>query len=175
MITQKELKGLVSYNPISGELTWLERSKKQINDDHQRSAWNSKHKDKVAGGSLCSSGYKRIVLLNRCYRQHRIIWLYVNGEEPVSVDHINHDKTDNRITNLRSANHVINSHNMPKSKANKSGVVGVHWCQTKIKWCAEIKCKGKKISLGYFLSFFEAVCARKSANIKYKFHENHGK
>ena len=57
---------------------------------------------------------------------------------------------------------------------NTSGVNGVWWRKDRNRWAADIKVNGKKIWLGQYIDFFEAVCARKSANVKYGFNESHG-
>lgn len=60
-------------------------------------------------------------------------------------------------------------------RTNISGVAGVHFRKCRNKWRARIMVDGIDIHLGHFSDKFEAICARKSANNKYGFHENHGK
>lgn len=81
------------------------------------------------------------------------------------VDHINRNKKDNRSINLRNTNKSINAFNSDRRKTNTSGVTGVWWRKDTNRWSAEIKKDGKKISLGCFGSFEEAVEARKKAEV----------
>lgn len=162
MITQKELKELINYDASTGVITWLVASSNRIKAGD------------VAGGKLDNS-YRRITLLSNHYLQHRIAWIYTYGYEPNVIDHINHNGSDNRIKNLRDTDHPTNCKNMRKSKANKSGITGVQWIKRHKKWTSEIMSCGKRVFIGNYLSLFEACCARKSAEIKYNFHVNHGK
>ncbi|MDU7405670.1 MAG: HNH endonuclease [Citrobacter portucalensis] len=130
----------------------------------------------VAGG-LNDQGYRIINFGDYSYRAHRIVWEMHNGPIPegMSVDHLNHVRDDNRIENLRLVSHRQNMMNMAKSKANTSGVTGVHWFKSRNKWVAKITVKGKSKTLGYFSDFQCAVNCRKKAEKLYGFHENHGK
>lgn len=101
---------------------------------------------------------------------HRLILNACNGHY---VDHINHNTLDNRKFNLRIVNASENSRNMLIPSTNNSGFCGVR--KERNKWRAQIKVKGKKIHIGCFDSFDEAKKERIKANIKYGFHENHGK
>lgn len=104
------------------------------------------------------------------YKAHRIAFLIMTGSIPEKVDHINHIGTDNRWSNLASSNSTMNGKNM--SKKPKNGIFGI--CKWNGKWKAQIGHENKMLHLGYYEDYFEACCARKSAEIKYKFHPNHG-
>lgn len=117
-------------------------------------------------------GYLRIRLKGKQYMAHRLAWLYSYGEWPKYIDHINHDKTDNRIANLRSVSHTENMKNKPKYKNNKSGITGVY--QMEKNWRVLITSNKKRMHVGYYPSLFDAACARKSAENKLGFHKNHG-
>ena len=65
-------------------------------------------------------------------------------------DHINGDKTDNRLANLRDVTRLENARNMPRPKNNTSGVLGVSWSKSHGKWAARIKVEGRKLSAGHF-------------------------
>jgi hypothetical protein len=98
------------------------------------------------------------------------------GEWPNhEIDHINGDSLDNRICNLRDVTSQGNNRNMSLAKTNTSGVCGVRYKKDRSKWVALITLNNRQTHLGYYQDFFEAVCARKSAERKYGFHENHGR
>jgi len=161
MITQQELKELLSYNSKTGIFTWLVSLSNRV---------------KIGGvaGSPDSNGYSVIKVRGRRYYAHRLAWLYMTGARPKSIDHINHDRADNRIINLREATQQENMRNSTLRKDNTSGVCGVYQRKDMNKWQALIVAEGKILHLGYFTDKFEAICARKSAGNKYGYHANHG-
>lgn len=137
--------------------------------------WNKKYGDKVA----TSSDGRRYLLIHidrYPFKAHRLAFLYEEGKLPdLQVDHINQDRGDNRWSNLRLVTALENSRNQKIPKNNKSGVIGVFWRNSRKRWRSQIKVCGDDIRLGEFKDFFEAVCSRKSAELKYKFHKNHNK
>lgn len=179
MISQELLKELLNYNPETGVFTWLARGDKYFQSPLAAKSWNNRFAGKEAGTSHSNSTsrtrYVSITLFQKQYRAHRLAWLYVYGESPrYKIDHINGDGADNRIANLRDVTDSVSAKNMPMLKRNKSGVTGIHWCKITEKWCAMIH-SGKTKNLGYFSDKFEAICARKSAEARLGFHENHGR
>lgn len=159
-LTQKMVKDLLIYNPDTGVFT------------------NRIDRRRIKAGDLSGTlnvGYIRITINNKRCLAHRLAWLYVYGEMPISdIDHINHNRLDNRIENLRLADKVVNGKNMSKSVRNKSGVVGVSWNTREKKWKAQISINKARKTIGAFKDFFECVCARKSAENKHGYHANHG-
>lgn len=93
----------------------------------------------------------------------------------MELDHINHVRADNRISNLREVSRSQNNKNMPRYKNNKSGVTGVSWYRSAGKWRAQIRVEGKKKHLGLFDEIKDAAKAVEAAEAKYGYHENHGK
>jgi hypothetical protein len=93
-----------------------------------------------------SSGYIRTALARKQLTGHRLAWLLHYGEFPakgLEIDHINHDKTDNRIENLRAVSKSVNQHNLYKAKKqNKIGLLGVS--RVKQKFQAEIVLPGSQ-------------------------------
>lgn len=161
-MTQAKLKDLLAYDPDTGIFTWLV------------SATNSVKVGSVAG-TIGNHGYLHIMINGRRYLAHRLAWMYVHGRFPCGqTDHINHERLDNRINNLREVTADENSKNLSLRKSNKSGFTGVFFDKYAYKWRAQIKFNDKIISLGYFINIEDAIEARKEANIKYSFHENHG-
>ena len=159
-LTQQRLKEVLNYDAESGVFTWAVTRTRAVNG-------------RVAGGSD-GHGYWMICVDGVKYPAHRLAWLYVYGFCPKEVDHQNHIRTDNRLVNLRATNKSGNARNISKPIDNTSGVVGVSWTKRlgkrNDKW--EVRACGK--FLGYFDDFFEAVCKRKSAELKFNFHPNHG-
>ena len=108
---------------------------------------------------------------------HRYLWEQVNGPVPegMTLDHIDGDTHNNDLSNLRLVTQQDNTRNGKLSKNNTSGVNGVVWNKRDSKWTARVKVDYKQLYLGQFDDWFEAVCARMSANNLYGFHENHGR
>ena len=131
------------------------------------------------GRLLCldSHGYRVAKIDGKTVKQHRYIWEKTNGPIPagMQIDHINGEPDDNRMENLRLVTRQENMQNAKLSVNNKSGVTGVRWYDKRGKWRSQMQAGGEKIHLGYFDDWFEAVCARLSANNRYGFHTNHGR
>lgn len=159
MITQEELKELFHYDKDSGLFTYT------------YSRGNKKSGD--IAGTVNKDGYVHIKINKKIYKAHRLAWLYEYGYMPDYIDHENHSRCDNRISNLCETTYAENNKNESLPSNNESGVIGVHF--RKNRWIAQIGIEDKKIHLGSFLEFSEAVNARKNAEVLYGFHENHGK
>ena len=161
-LTQEKIKEVLHYDLDTGVFVWLKRTSVRIMIGD-------------TAGCVSKNGYYQIKALNIVSYAHRLAFLYMTGEWPKDqVDHINHIKTDNRWCNLRASTDKENRKNMPRQKNNTSGVNGVGWDSSRKKWISCIKINSKAIHLGRFSNFFDAVCARKSAENKYGFHSNHG-
>src|SRR3990167_10275155 len=146
-LAQDLLKELLDYDPETGVFTW-KVSRKGI------------RKDRVAG-CLNNRGYLHIVVNSRPYKAHRLAWIYVYGCWPENeIDHINHDKSDNRIINLREATRKINCKNQSLYRNNSSGVTGLVWNSRKNKWRVHIGHNGKLIHGGDFLNKKDAITRR---------------
>ena len=159
MLNKNTLKEFLDYNLNTGIFTWKVDRQKHT-------------KGKVAGTN--DRGYARIKINGQSYAAHRLAWLYVYGEWPNCIDHINRDRGDNRICNLRSVSHAENMKNLSMMRSNTSGITGVAWHKRDKKWAANIGASDRLEHLGYFDSLLDACSARKSAEIKYKYCENHG-
>lgn len=136
----------------------------------------------VAGSevtSINSKGYVCVGLNGKGYKVHRIVWDMLNPDDKLQpgdeVDHIDHDKTNNRPANLRKVSRKVNSRNQKKRATNTSGVNGVYFAKRRNKWVAQITTDGWKRSLGSFDTLEAATAARLAEETKYGFHENHGK
>jgi hypothetical protein len=113
-----------------------------------------------------SSGYWRVKICGRMYSVHRLVWLMHYEQWPADqVDHIDQNKTNNRLDNLREANFSQNQQNVPIRKSNKSGTTGVYFFKDgrKKPWRAHVKKDGKSIFCRYFATYEEAIAAREAA------------
>lgn len=153
-ITAEEVRNLLDYNPATGAFTRRVRTSMRINVGD-------------AAGCPNGKGYLLIRLQNRLYRAHRLAWLYVHGEwPPHEIDHIDGNRSNNAIANLRPSTHAQNMQNLAKKSSNTSGVTGVHWDQLRSKWKAEIGANGTVLRLGSFASKEEARNAYLAAKAK---------
>lgn len=172
-----ELRRIMSYNPETGELTWLHRPIEYFDSAFTMRAWNGKYAGKVAA-TTCRAGYVSIRIQGPQYRGHRLAWALYHGEWAKGhIDHINGDRTDNRIANLRLVSELENARNAKIRKDNTTGVSGVlfrHDGRAK-PWTAQIRSNGKHVGLGSFRTREEAVNARRNAEAQYGYHPNHGK
>jgi len=127
-------------------------------------------------GSKHHSGYYQVQIDGKLYMVHRLIWIMFNGNIPdnMEIDHINHIRDDNRLTNLRLVTRQDNRRNQKLTIRNKSGVIGIYYIKRLGKWGSQIKVDGKVIWLGSFVKKDDAISARKKAEIEYGFHKNHG-
>jgi hypothetical protein len=161
-LTQDYLKSITKYDLESGSLIWLSVKRKSLLGRQV--------------GSPMSDGYLSTTILKKQYLVHRLIWLYVYGYFPKSIDHINGERTDNRLCNLRLASNDENVMNQPIKSNNTSGFKGVSWHSVMGKWLAYITHKGVKMRLGYFSDIHEAanVVAEARTRLHGEF-ANHGK
>lgn len=151
MIIQSELHRILDYNPDTGIFKW------KISPAHNV-------KKGTVAGSKGTRGYHSICINKKMYLTHRLVWLYVYGYFPENyIDHIDRDKSNNRISNLREVSNQCNQRNCGNWTTNKSGVRGVYWTVKPKRWRAHVTIKGKTYQLGTFKDFDEAVCHRLAA------------
>ena len=132
--------------------------------------------DRPAGYKDKDYGYLIINVKYRLYKAHRLVWLYVHGRWPKEIDHINGDRADNRIENLREVTRSQNRRNSKKPSTNTSGHMGVYLNKKKGKpFRAGIWHNNRQIWIGSYNSIEEAVAARKAAERKYGYSPNHGR
>jgi hypothetical protein len=101
-------------------------------------------------GHLGKLGYRQVEVDGVAHPEHRMVWIFFNGECDKTIDHINGVKNDNRIENLRPATKAQNAWNVRTSRANKSGTKGVCFRKDRNAWVATISYCGRSIYLGYF-------------------------
>ena len=131
------LKHLLTYDALTGQLTWTENARYT-----------------VAGkpaGTRDVLGYTYVRINGKCYKAHRVAWALAHDKLPsLAIDHINGDRSDNRLCNLREVSHRVNLQNQRHAQANNkaSGLLGVS--RHGSKWKARLKVENKRLYLGVF-------------------------
>ncbi|HBA3774519.1 TPA: HNH endonuclease [Escherichia coli] len=144
---------VLDYNKETGIFTW----KKKLS---ARGAVG-----KVAG--TISYGYNAINIDGVRYFAHRLAWLYVYGEWPKQeIDHIDRNRRNNAISNLRDVSRVVNALNVGPRNSN-AGIKGVTFCQARNQWQAQINVSGKNITLGRFNTIDEAAISSNALQIRF--------
>lgn len=159
-ITQEKLQDAFTYDPLTGHLC---------------QKWPSFQKN--AGervGYSHSAGYRSVFIGGGEQLEHRLIWKMVHGRWPIEIDHIDHNRSNNRLDNLREATSLHNARNTGMNKNNTNGVRGVRKLPSG-RYCAYIMVSYKQKSLGTFDEIEDAIAARKEGEALYGFHKNHGK
>lgn len=160
MLTKERLTEMLSFNADEGRFYW--------------SAPVRGIRVGMQAGSYDAHGYGQIRIDRRIYKEHHLVWLWMTGEFPKNqIDHINHDRRDNRPSNLRETTNTENHRNRPMQRNNTSGYVGVY-LDRRGGYVSYITLDGVRKSLGRFNNLHDAIAARKQANVHYGFHENHG-
>lgn len=168
-----ELRERVSYNPDTGELVWRWSDLRWFKDERAQKIWNTRYAGQRATYQRRDG---RLVLTIRGKKlfAHRVAYALHNGQWPSGeTDHINGDNTDNRAVNLRDVTKSGNMRNQKRHAKNTSGCTGVS--TQRGKWWAYIHNNGRQEHLGLFECKTAAVIARKAAERKYGYHENHGR
>lgn len=157
-LTLEDLRQTLEYDPSTGIFVWKWR-------DDVGLQWNRKNAGKVAG-HISVKGHIHLMVRRNRYYAHRLAWLYVTGEYPSDdIDHINGDKSDNRIVNLRPATRTENNYNRKTQKNNKTGVKGVY--PHKDRYRSQLVIDGKAVHLGVFQTIEEARKVYMEAAKKY--------
>ena len=157
MITQERIRDLFTYSPIDGLFT-----------RRKRTANMSKVGD--IAGTVNSKGYIVMKVDGKAYKAHRLAWLWWHGEWPKDqIDHINGDKQDNSIGNLRVVTNSENKQNVIKPQKNTKFARGVRHDASpgRIKrYESRITVNGVRIFLGAFHTIDEAYNAYLSAKMR---------
>lgn len=148
-LTAEYVREILDYDPETGVFIRKVRTA-QCNQAGDRA-------DKLVTNPLCY-GYRDITIKGKKYRAHRIAWLHHYGKWPKDqLDHINGDRGDNRIANLRDVPDRVNKENSRRPrKHTTSGYLGVHWSSQSGKWHSRITVQGKIKHLGTFADPAEA-------------------
>ena len=161
----EELKEFLDYNPNTGIFTWI-KGRQAI-------------KVGQVAGKTTGNGYVRIRFKSQTdksrycgydYFAHRLAYYMYHGADPLEklIDHIDGDKSNNKIKNLRLATVSQNQmHRVNLASDNTSGATGVVWNKNRKKWKAQIQVNKVHKFLGYFTNKEDAIKARKEGEIKY--------
>jgi hypothetical protein len=159
------LKDVLEYD--GEQLRWKVRTRGHLGYKEPGSVagWINGQGYRVVGGARIPGRYQQA---------HRIIWSFLNGEIPegMMIDHIDGNKLNNRIENLRCVSAQDNLRNMKRSRLNKTGTTGV--VLDRGKWRARMSINNRTVHLGTYTSKEDAMHARAIANILCGFHANHG-
>jgi hypothetical protein len=156
ILDSTRIREILDYNPETGEFYWKIKSNK-------RAPIGAK------AGGITNDGYGHIRYLNKRYSMSHLAWIHFYGKPALMyLDHINGNRFDNRISNLREATPAENMQNIRKAPKNSShGFLGAHFDKEKNKWRSRIRVNGTKISLGRFNTPEEASAAYLAAKRQY--------
>nr|DAH84760.1 MAG TPA: endonuclease [Caudoviricetes sp.] len=152
MVTQDRVKTVLAYDPTTGKFAWLNRP--------ELPKWINTRVVGTEAGHLSRLGYILIGIDGVSYAAHRLAWLYAYGEMPTLIDHIDRDRSNNTIGNLRVVSRTDNAVN--RTVISASGLKGVTWHRCG-KWQAQIQRDGKHHYLGLFDDRIEAAKAYRDA------------
>ncbi len=150
-ITAERLRELLIYDPDTGAFT-------------RRMMLIGRCPVGSIAGSKNRLGYQQLILDHQSYLAHRIAWLYMYGRWPQGeLDHVNGNRSDNRLSNIREATRGNNRANSGVGKNNKSGLKGAYWHVAAQRWSSSITVDGSKRWLGLFDTAEAAHAAYASA------------
>lgn len=162
MISQDYLKSILSYDELTGDFAWLVCKGRGV-------------KVGMIAGRKGNDGYVGIGMDGKKYPAHILAWVYSYGSIPDGqIDHINHNRSDNRLDNLRDVTRKENQRNRTLNKNNTSGFCGITKTTKSERWQVQVGINGKSVYVGCFKSKDEAVKARDKAYKENNYHINHG-
>lgn len=170
---------MLRYDEGTGLLFWRNRLPETFPADGrqdqkwQANLWASRFAGKRAGGM--TGGYHRVMIGAKHHMAHRIIWKMKTGEDPVFIDHVDGDRSNNRFDNLRNVPHSVNMKNKSLYVSSKTGVPGVEYHSRDKVWRSKIGFQGHQINLGSFPTREEAIAARLAGQAVLDYHANHGR
>lgn len=177
-LTQRRLKQVIVYAPLTGLFFWKDRGLDEFPSVRTWKSFTTQFVGRQAGAiKRCqgSEGYVVIRVDDCLYRANRLAFLYVSGKWPTNdVDHVNHLSLDNRWSNLRDVSNAINHRNSRRYSNNTSGTTGVGWMPSICKWRAYARVDYKDFHLGVYESKEAAASAAKCFRQGKGFSPTHG-
>lgn len=173
VISPELLRELLDYDPTTGLFRWLERNSRHFPNEHQWRAWNGQYAGVPALCSIHPEGYAHGRIFGRAYYSHRVAFAHYHNRWPLMVDHIDQNKLNNRIANLRETTKSGNMTNSKLQDRNVSGCPGVQWKAN--RWQASITLNGNVVYLGRFESLEEAIAVRRAKEAELGFSPLHGR
>lgn len=162
-LTLEYLRQRLRYCPDTGIFTWLPKP----DDNWKNRSWNTFHVGKPAG-TLQKTGYIHVTIGKKPFLAHRLAWFYVHGAWPPKfIDHVDRDKGNNRIANLRLATRSQNSANAGLRSDNKSGAKGVFFVKKKKIYEVRVKHHGVIHFIGSFSELSTAASAYDAAAARF--------
>lgn len=170
-INKEYLQECFIYDKTTGNLIWKKRPVSHFKTIHAMN-WNNRRFVGLQVGNVktlkrSKTQYLATRVNNIFFAVHRLVWMYHFGiiiDSKMQIDHIDGNGLNNKIENLRLVTQSINNRNKPLQSSNKTGVNGVNWHKSAKKWQARITdLDGKRLDLGRFDNFEDAVKIRKDA------------
>jgi hypothetical protein len=163
MLTQEQVRAVFNYNSELGLLL-------------RKQCW-------VCGCSnapvfsLHGEGYLTVSVGSKSHLMHRLIWIYHHGDIPNNkeLDHIDGNRANNRLENLRLVDRSRNNKNARRRVDNTSGYPGVFFVKSRKRWVVLIYINKQRKQMGSFKELTDAINARKMAQAAYGYHANHGR
>lgn len=151
----EEIKRVLAYDPATGIVRW-------------RRPYGGRYCGQIAGAQ-CKRGYISINFRGVSLQAHRIAWALQTGNWPAGeIDHIDHDPSNNRWSNLRDVSRSVNHQNRIRARANsRTGLLGARYCPRSKNFFSEIKVGGKYVYLGTYRTAQEAHAAYVDAKRKH--------
>ena len=135
-IDPMELRRVVALDSETGRMFWRKRPLDSFKSARAGRSWNTKYAGKEIAGNVNTSGYIGITIWDARFLAHRVAWAIHYGRPPCgNIDHINGDRRDNSIGNLRDVSQQVNSKNSGLRSDNKSGISGI-WDKKPKVWGA---------------------------------------
>ena len=150
-ISPFRIASFVTYNPDTGVIRWSEPEASMFSSDHAHKVFSAQRSGKLAFNTSRGRGYLCGQFDGIILQAHRVAWCVYHGEWPeYHLDHINRDRSDNRIANLRVCDYHENNQNRGMLSNNRSGYKGVSWNRRTGSWRVSIRFNGERITMEGF-------------------------
>lgn len=158
------------YLPETGELTrdisiW----------ENKKGVKGAKPKQPHLHWSGTGKKYLRLGFGGKLVYAHRIIWVWMTGEQPEHIDHLDGDGLNNKWENLRSVSQADNNKNCRIHRKTASGISGITYRKDSGRWRVRVGKDNSIVTVGTFRTIEDAMIARDKAFTEYGYTVNHGK